>query len=548
MPRLDLLVASATILFLELALIRWLPAHVLFLSFFTNTVLLACFVGMSVGCLTAGKPGREIRRTPYWLLLALAAGLTVQVFRAAFERHTDVGNQLQPEVVFFGTELSALKAVEFTVPVEIVAGVFFVLAAAVMVGPGQELGRALVRVRNRTTAYSLDLLGSLGGIAAFAACSDLQLPPVVWFAVAGLGIKVLLRGEPGNGPRFAVLGCVALTAITSGLWTTPRGVETFWSPYYRVDYEPESRFITTNQISHQLMQPRGSPTHALYEQPYLFQRATGRPPFRRVLIIGAGSGNDLARALYWCPSDARIDAVEIDPVIQRIGAADNPDRPYQDPRVTVHLTDGRNFLRRAPDAEYDLVVFALVDSLVLHSGYSNIRLESYLFTAESFAVVARVLKPDGQAAVYNYFRHGWIVARLRDHMRAAFGTDPVTITVGTSENRGAGGDLALDEPLMFSFGFTALFAGRPDGIDPLKRTFAANGNTYWIPTSDIGTERPGQFGATPPTADPKQWVPLRPARVAEADDLPHATDDWPFLYVRRPGLPTLTLRGMALSA
>ncbi len=42
---------------------------------------------------------------------------------------------------------------------------------------------------------------------------------------------------------------------------------------------------------------------------------------------------------------------------------------------------------------------ALVDSLVLHSGYSSIRLESFLFTKESFQDVRRVLKPTGGAEV-----------------------------------------------------------------------------------------------------------------------------------------------------
>ena len=67
----DLLLISVLILFLELACIRWFPAHVLFLSFFTNTVLLACFVGMSVGCLVARKPTSHVRGTPYWLLAAV---------------------------------------------------------------------------------------------------------------------------------------------------------------------------------------------------------------------------------------------------------------------------------------------------------------------------------------------------------------------------------------------------------------------------------------------------------------------------------------------
>src|SRR6185295_12680630 len=141
-------------------------------------------------------------------------------------------------------------------------------------------------------------------------------------------------------------------------------------------------------------------------------------PFRNVLIIGAGSGNDLAHALRFGTS--QIDAVEIDPVIQDIGRNYHPDHPYQDPRVVRHLDDGRHFLRTT-DRKYDLVVYALVDSLILHSGYSNIRLESYLFTKEAFADVQRVLKPGGTFVTYNYFRQGWIVARVAEMAASAFG-------------------------------------------------------------------------------------------------------------------------------
>src|SRR5689334_16542709 len=54
--RMDLFLISVLILFFELACIRWFPAHVLYLTFFTNTVLLACFLGMSLGCLAANHP------------------------------------------------------------------------------------------------------------------------------------------------------------------------------------------------------------------------------------------------------------------------------------------------------------------------------------------------------------------------------------------------------------------------------------------------------------------------------------------------------------
>jgi len=55
-PQLQLFLISFLILFYELAAIRWFAATVIFLTFFTNIVLLACFLGMSVGLLTARRP------------------------------------------------------------------------------------------------------------------------------------------------------------------------------------------------------------------------------------------------------------------------------------------------------------------------------------------------------------------------------------------------------------------------------------------------------------------------------------------------------------
>src|SRR3954463_6106019 len=54
-PKLDLFLVSFLILFFELACIRWFGSTVVFLTFFTNIVLLATFLGMSVGLLTAGR-------------------------------------------------------------------------------------------------------------------------------------------------------------------------------------------------------------------------------------------------------------------------------------------------------------------------------------------------------------------------------------------------------------------------------------------------------------------------------------------------------------
>src|SRR5919112_219745 len=51
----ELFLISFVILFFELACIRWFGSTVVFLTFFTNLVLMATFLGMSVGLLTASR-------------------------------------------------------------------------------------------------------------------------------------------------------------------------------------------------------------------------------------------------------------------------------------------------------------------------------------------------------------------------------------------------------------------------------------------------------------------------------------------------------------
>src|SRR5262249_19709636 len=158
----------------------------------------------------------------------------------------------------------------------------------------------------------------------------------------------------------------------------------------KVTYNPLTRIIDTNNIGHQVMVPY--PHGIGYTIPHLLNRDTANGPFENVLVIGAGSGNDVQAALA---NGARpVDAVEIDPVLYRIGRDRHPDQPYADPRVSIHLDDGRSFLRKT-QAKYDLVIYALVDSLVLQSGYSNLRLESFLFTEEAFQEIKSCLKPGG---------------------------------------------------------------------------------------------------------------------------------------------------------
>ena len=308
--------------------------------------------------------------------------------------------------------------------------------------------------------------------------------------------------------------------------------EIIWSPYYRIDYVyPPVRKIAVNLIGHQQMSSReDKPNPAFaYEIPYVLQRDSGGSPFQDVLIIGAGSGNDVSRALKW--DVHHVDAVEIDPAILRLGARDHPDRPYADPRVTTHVGDGRNFLR-ATQGQYDLIIYALVDSLVLHSSYSDIRLESYLFTREAFSDVRQHLRPHGLFLMYNYFRQGWIVARLAQEVQETFGQPPLVFTLPYRASVESDRD----------GGFTLVAGG---ANTPWAAAFQAHPE-YWLPEDESpDPQTPNGFDQRPAPAEREAWIRLGPATVAEIPDLHSATDDWPFLYVRHRTIPNLGLRGIA---
>ena len=545
--RADLFLVSVLVLFLELACIRWFPAHVLFLSFFTNTVLLACFLGMSIGCLAAGRRSNYLALTPVLLVVALGVANWVEWERQRSGSIVDVGNQASAQLVFFGVEYQSTDPSRFVIPIEAIAGLMFILIALAMTGPGQQLGRSLARIPNRVEAYTVNIAGSIAGILLFTACSEWQLGPAWWFGAVMAAIAYFLMPEHRLRAVMLAVAPVAVLLMTSldvpfALQSSGGGQE-IWSPYYRINYYPESRSIKVNLIGHQSMVSRDvfSPAYAL---PHLLNRDSGRAPFADVLVIGAGSGNDVSRALAW--GATKVDAVEIDPVIYSLGLRDHPDAPYSDPRVTIHLDDGRNYLHSS-GRQYDLIVYALVDSLVLHSSYSNIRLESYLFTTQAFADIRKRLKPGGLFVMYNYFRQGWIVSRLEGMLEAAFGArNPLVFTLPAR-------DTLLPDDVLFGE-FTVLFAG---ATGPLKESFTRQ-QEYWLPSGrPTAPATPSGFEA-PDLAAREAWraqapaaregyVQFRPTMVVARGRRPRlASDAWPFLYLQRPMIPSLSLRGMAI--
>lgn len=504
-------------------------------------------LGISVGCLAANRKQNFLAWTPFVLIAGLGSAHLVEWQRRLSNSVIDVGNQASPQMVFFGVEYQARDISSFVIPIEVLCGYFFLMIALVMVGPGQQLGRSLARIPNRLEGYTIDILGSLTGVALFAACSFFELSPLWWFGFVTAGFAYfLLRANLARRLAFAAASAVVLVLSILPLLIPSGNAREIWSPYYRIDYQPDPKLITVNLIGHQQMQSHQSPFPA-YALPHLINRDAGQKPFEDVLIIGAGSGNDVSRALAW--GARHVDAVEIDPVIQRLGKQDHPDHPYDDPRVSVHLNDGRNFLRKST-RQYDLIVYALVDSLVLHSSHSNIRLESYLFTRQAMDDVRMRLKPNGVFVMYNYFRQGWIVSRLQNAVRAAFGADALVLNLPSRNTLGPDESLGGD--------FTMLIAGANGAI---REAFdqepeywlrggrqldsqTLNGFRYPLP------EERAAWRAIPPEQRPAgEWQQFRPTRVTVGrETLRLATDDWPMLYLREPSIPGLSLRGGGVMA
>src|SRR5712692_6423429 len=95
----ELFLISLILLFLELACIRWFPAHVIFLTFFTNTILLASFLGISLACLAARRAQNFLADTPVLLVIVMAAALWLEFINPALRAVLQVGNQTSPQVI-----------------------------------------------------------------------------------------------------------------------------------------------------------------------------------------------------------------------------------------------------------------------------------------------------------------------------------------------------------------------------------------------------------------------------------------------------------------
>ncbi|MGK2849995.1 MAG: spermidine synthase [Candidatus Limnocylindrales bacterium] len=468
-PALRLFLTATSLLFVELLLIRWIPANVIYVGFFRNFLLMASFLGIGVGILW----GRDPRRVPISPFGPLLLALVVLVTQVNVTIHLG-----SPDEVFFGLSESQGADVNFLIlPLLVIVTTVIMAGLAVPLGP-------LLTSMPPLKAYSVDILGSMTGIAMFTILSAAGTDPLIWYLV--LGVIASALGLVNGLSRASLVTAASLVAVIIVVFTTATPGRS-WSPYYRIDeYEVGgNKVIDVNGIPHQAMWPIDQTIDPFYEQVY---RWFPEQTYDNVLIIGAGTGTDVAVALD--RGAQHVDAVEIDPAIQAIGVRDHPNRPYDDPRVTRINDDGRAFLRRST-SEYDLVVMALPDSLTLVSTSANLRLESFLFTDEAFREARDHLTDDGIFVMYNFYREDWIPQKMAAMLASAFGSPPIVRSYGETAATLAAGPLVA-----------ALDGAAPpgDSIDPV----------------DIGA---------PPQA---------------------ATDDWPFLYLREPFIAPYYLGAIAI--
>src|SRR5262249_18761692 len=235
-------------------------------------------------------------------------------------------------------------------------------------------------------------------------------------------------------PRARIWQVVALGAVIIPLaWQLPTPRE-MWSPYNKLTLN-KSRgdsilFISANNIPYQGIHPLS----AIYrdKQFYLLPyQHVSRASLGNVLIIGAGNGNDVAVAL--AKGARHVDAVEIDPLLVQVGRHYHPAHPYQSPRVTERIGDGRQYLQDTQQ-RYNLIVYALPDSLTALAGQSAIRLESYLLTSEALEAARAHLAPGGTFAMYNYYAP-FVLNRYATTIEDVFGRDPCAQLGGQLQGR-----------------------------------------------------------------------------------------------------------------
>ncbi|MDH7492841.1 MAG: fused MFS/spermidine synthase [Candidatus Saccharicenans sp.] len=243
---------------------------------------------------------------------------------------------------------------------------------------------------NLVAVYQLESLGAaVGGLLVYLVLipylSSWQAASVLTLLV-GLGIALAARPK-----RLFTLGLALLLA--AGLWFSDRPTERlYWqpfrlievrdSPYARLQViknEDQVSFYSNSSMAFNFPDPAAAEeaVHFAFLQ---------RPEADHLLLLGGGLNGTLAQALQY--PQVKIDYVELDPVLVELAREVLAGKPtgLDDPRVTVHLVDGRKFLRQTL-GRYDLIICNLPEPATAQV--------NRFYTVEFFAAAKEKLAPDG---------------------------------------------------------------------------------------------------------------------------------------------------------
>jgi len=467
---------SFLILFFELALIRFIPSNVRIIAYFINLVLVAAFLGMGVGMLRVKWKRNLTQFFPPLLLLLTGACVYFSNIMVAAPRTGEA-------IYAIYADLSPHSREWGMVPV---VSIFFTLSTLPFIALGYAMGREFKNFP-ALHAYAINAAGSLAGLLAFSLLSYFSTPPLFWFGLGGL-LFLLLAGKQQN----FVVSVLCLGLIFYLVQNLHQKDHEIWSPYYKINHYQNPHFtsINVNGSLHQYMvnfsPPPGSNRTIAdqvkqdYQLPYRFAKS-----WEDVLILGAGSENDVHLVLE--QGAKNIDAVEIDRAIWKLGKELNYQKPYDDPRVQVYIDDARAFLKKTKK-KYDVIILGTLDSQTLLSGMSSIRLDNYIYTSEAFRSVREHLKPEGIIILYHMSMNTDIPLKLSKILMDIFGVHP----------------LIHFEKEHRHFNFTLVAGSKAEDINDFRYFFAELKSNDQI-IADL---------VTPPT------------------------DDWPYLYLDRPKIPT----------
>ncbi|MGH8745467.1 MAG: hypothetical protein ACREUK_03130, partial [Burkholderiales bacterium] len=200
------------------------------------------------------------------------------------------------------------------------------------------------------------------------------------------------------------------------------------SPNFKGPHPPSLLMDIDSSASTPIVKSTGSladGAYLRYELTAFAYRLAERPSGFNALVIGPGGGRDLLSALVF--GARHVDGVEINPIIARdvmLGRfRDYSGGIYANPRVSIHVEDGRSFVRRSPE-RYDIIQASLVDTWAATAAGAYTLTENSLYTVEAFEDYIRHLSSGGVLTITRWVFDGLRLVSLAQEACARLGLDP----------------------------------------------------------------------------------------------------------------------------